>query len=252
MFPNCQKDRLEATTLHTSRKPVHIPRRRCPALPSGGHWSGATPGTHCHYILARVTSAISFGSSLLPVRLIRRDTGRRSEIISAFSPKRTLVGCWSSSVTVRAPTPQRCAGGCDGIRGSSGASHCPAGPNLPRLRALALFGRGPLQRVEGVVMPASKNPVLWRKRHRGRAMNRGGYPLPIHSKVAALRLGCPRGSGWFRFKSERTPFWTCLIVHSQRRSFGFGESSPLGIPLFPSSSLRAVQRISLKHIRSWQ
>jgi len=30
-------------------------------------------------------------------------------------------------------------------------------PNFPRLRALALFGRRPPQRVEGFVMPASKN-----------------------------------------------------------------------------------------------
>jgi hypothetical protein len=30
-------------------------------------------------------------------------------------------------------------------------------PNFPRLRALALFGRRPPQRVEEFVMPASKN-----------------------------------------------------------------------------------------------
>jgi hypothetical protein len=34
-----------------------------PALPSGRHWSGETPGPHCHYVPASVTSAISFGSS---------------------------------------------------------------------------------------------------------------------------------------------------------------------------------------------
>src|SRR5258707_4765485 len=33
----------------------------------------------------------------------------------------------------------------------------PPGPNPPQLPALALFGRRPPQRVEGVVMPASKN-----------------------------------------------------------------------------------------------
>src|SRR5207249_2782244 len=33
----------------------------------------------------------------------------------------------------------------------------PPVPNFPRLRALALFGRRPPQRVEGFVMPASKN-----------------------------------------------------------------------------------------------
>ena len=59
------------------------PRRRCPPLPSGRHWSGATPGSHCHYVPASVTSAISFGSSLPPIRLTRRDTGPRNEIMSA-------------------------------------------------------------------------------------------------------------------------------------------------------------------------
>jgi len=43
-------------------------------------------------------------------------------------------------------------------------------PNFPRLRALALFGRRPPQRVEGVVMPASKN--LHRNGHRGRKFSK--------------------------------------------------------------------------------
>jgi hypothetical protein len=43
-------------------------------------------------------------------------------------------------------------------------------PNLPRLRALALFGRRPPQRVEGLVMPASKN--LHKKRPSYRLGNR--------------------------------------------------------------------------------
>jgi hypothetical protein len=46
-----------------------------PALPSGQHWSGATPGLH---------AAISVGSSLLPVRFTRGDTSRHSEIMPAF------------------------------------------------------------------------------------------------------------------------------------------------------------------------
>jgi hypothetical protein len=37
------------------------------------------------------------------------------------------------------------------------APAAPPVPNFPRLRALALFGRRPPQRVEGFVMPASKN-----------------------------------------------------------------------------------------------
>jgi hypothetical protein len=36
-------------------------------------------------------------------------------------------------------------------------------PNFPRLRALALFGRRPPQRVDSLLMPASEN--LHRKRH---------------------------------------------------------------------------------------
>lgn len=55
-----------------------------PAFPSGRHWSGAKPGRHCHYVPASVTCAISFGSSLLPVRSTRSDTGRHGEIMSAF------------------------------------------------------------------------------------------------------------------------------------------------------------------------
>ena len=50
--PDSQKGRLKATASRASRKPVHIPRRRCPPLPSGRHWSGATPGPHCHYVPA--------------------------------------------------------------------------------------------------------------------------------------------------------------------------------------------------------
>src|SRR5258705_12709723 len=41
--------------------------------------------------------------------------------------------------------------------------HSPAAPpvpHFPRFRALALFGRRPPQRVEGFVMPASKN-LVW-------------------------------------------------------------------------------------------
>jgi len=37
------------------------------------------------------------------------------------------------------------------------STRCQPVPNFPRLRALALFGRRPPQRVEGFVMPASKN-----------------------------------------------------------------------------------------------
>ena len=37
------------------------------------------------------------------------------------------------------------------------APAAPPVPNLPRLRAFALFGRRPPQRAEGFVMPASKN-----------------------------------------------------------------------------------------------
>jgi hypothetical protein len=44
-------------------------------------WSDA--GVSLHYVLASVTSAISFGSSLPPIRLTGRDTGRRNEIMSA-------------------------------------------------------------------------------------------------------------------------------------------------------------------------
>jgi hypothetical protein len=44
-------------------------------------WSDA--GVSLHYVPAGVTSAISFGSSLPPIRLTRRDTGRRNEIMSA-------------------------------------------------------------------------------------------------------------------------------------------------------------------------
>jgi hypothetical protein len=44
-------------------------------------WSDA--GVSLHYVPASVTSAISFGSSLPPIGLTRRDTGRRNEIMSA-------------------------------------------------------------------------------------------------------------------------------------------------------------------------
>ena len=43
------------------------------------------------------------------------------------------------------------------------SARCTTGANFPRLRALALFGRRPPQRVEEFVMPASKN--LHNSRH---------------------------------------------------------------------------------------
>ncbi len=59
------------------------------------------------------------------------------------------------------------------------STRCQPVPNFPRLRALALFGPRPPQRVEGFVMPASKNqnmrrhaaitfPFLTASRPRGR------------------------------------------------------------------------------------
>jgi len=45
----------------------------------------------------------------------------------------------------------------------------PPVPNFPRLRALALFGRRPPQRVEGFLMPASKNLHISRLMHRSKA-----------------------------------------------------------------------------------
>ena len=63
-----------------------------PALPSGRYWSGTTLGPHCHYVPASVTYAISFGSSLPLVRLTRRGTGRRSEIMSTFRGLRSSDG----------------------------------------------------------------------------------------------------------------------------------------------------------------
>jgi hypothetical protein len=44
----------------------------------------ATLGPHCHYVPARVTFATGFGLLLPPVRLTRRDTGRRSQINVGF------------------------------------------------------------------------------------------------------------------------------------------------------------------------
>jgi hypothetical protein len=83
-----------------------------PALPFGRHWSGATPGpSHCQYdVPASVTSAISFGSSPLPVRLTRRDTSRHSEIMSAFrglrSSERDHGALGRSLMTQSGLTPQ--------------------------------------------------------------------------------------------------------------------------------------------------
>ena len=37
------------------------------------------------------------------------------------------------------------------------STRCQPVPNFPRLRALALFGRRPPQRVDSLVMPASEN-----------------------------------------------------------------------------------------------
>jgi hypothetical protein len=42
------------------------------------------------------------------------------------------------------------------------STRCQPMPNFPRLRALALFGRRPPQRVDSLVMPASENQHLSR------------------------------------------------------------------------------------------
>src|SRR5712671_3846674 len=55
-----------------------------PALPFGRHWSGATAGPHCHYVPASVTSAISFESSLPPVRWKRIHLPPRSRVLDAM------------------------------------------------------------------------------------------------------------------------------------------------------------------------
>ena len=75
--------------------------------------------------------------------------------------------------------------------------HAPAAPpvpHLPRFRALALFGRRPPQRVDSIVMPASKNLHNKSARLVGLIASRRSAIVPLHYGRGALADGLLRSS----------------------------------------------------------
>src|SRR5207244_6816020 len=76
------------------------------------------------------------------------------------------------------------------------SARCTAGAHFPRFRALALFGRRPLERVVRSSLPASEN-LVW-----GLSVSRKNSPctesfchvIRLHCGTAALLLGCAERS----------------------------------------------------------
>jgi hypothetical protein len=76
------------------------------------------------------------------------------------------------------------------------APAAPSVPHFPRFRALALFGRRPQERVDSVVIPASKN--LHRKRLTQRNIGRliGRHPEHQTLPKRFVRVVCRQVSRW--------------------------------------------------------
>ena len=95
----------------------------------------------CHAQLFEITDAANIKSTLV------QHSCRNAEVVEAF-----FRVAASRSNTCQSRLPSRAAPVLNPL-----SACCLAGAQLPRLRALALFGRRPVQRAERFVVPASKN-----------------------------------------------------------------------------------------------
>ena len=108
-----------------------------------------------------------------------------------------------SSVTTRPPKPRQ----------NPHSARGTAATHLPRFRALALFGRRTPQRVEGFVMPASKNLHTKRLMHRS---NYYGYSITSARAGSEGGMVRPSAFGPNRFPDEDV----LSLVGEQRQTPG--------------------------------
>jgi hypothetical protein len=138
-------------------------------------------GLQCPRFRRSARSARSHTANLLAQRAIRLFTPTRTPTLQGKA-----IG---SAASLQRPQHSR--------RGQIPiAPAAPSVPHTPRFRALALFGRWPPQRVDGLGIPASEN-LVW-----GLSVSRKNSPctesfchvIRLHCGTAALLLGCAERS----------------------------------------------------------
>jgi hypothetical protein len=100
---------------------------------------------------------------------------------------------------------------------------CTAAAHLPRFRALALLGRRPPQRVDGLIMPASEKPAQQQKSHQrpsSRPSNEipfVGAHFPSRLLLASLSSSSERPEELVNWRFSEWPLVECGISSSRNR-----------------------------------